>query len=176
VQERAGGIKKGALSIINSHNSPEVSMRAIKTILFPTDFSGSSAVAWKHALLHAKQHKARLVLVHVVHRMPQDYQFLIVGMTPHQIYESLKRRAEQKLERMAKEARKKRITCDVVIRDGQPFVQIIRCARERKADIIVMGSRGHTGLKQVLLGSVAERVVSEAPCSVLIVRQPARKS
>lgn len=150
-------------------------MKSIKTILFPTDFSASSAAAWNHALLHAKQHKAKLAIVHVVHRMPQDYQFLIVAMTPHQIYESLKARAESKMIQLAREAKRKRIKCEVLIRDGQPFVQILRCAREVRADIIVMGSRGRTGLAQVLLGSVAQKVVSDAPCSVLIVRHRERK-
>ncbi len=150
-------------------------MKSIKTILFPTDFSGSSAVAWKHALLHASKQKAKLVVVHVVHRMPQDYQFLVVAMTPAQIYGALKERAEQKLARLRSEARGKGIKCDAVIRDGQPFVQIIRCARDVKADIIVMGSHGRSGLAQVLIGSVTEKVIRKAPCSVLIVKHPAQK-
>ncbi len=150
-------------------------MKTIRTILFPTDFSDNSALAWKHALLHASKQKARIVLVHVVHRMPQDYQFLVVAMSPTQIYGGLKERAEQQMARLAKEADSKGITCEIVIRDGQPFVQIIRCAREVKADLIVMGSRGLTGLAQVLIGSVAEKVVRKAPCSVLVVKHPTQK-
>lgn len=150
-------------------------MKTIRTILFPTDFSDSSTVAWKHALLHAEKHRARLVVVHVVHRMPNDYQFLIVAMTPAQIYEALKERAEQKMARLTKEAKSKGVACEALIREGQPFVQIIRCAREVKADIIVMGSHGRTGLAQVLIGSVAEKVVRKAPCSVLVVRHPMQK-
>lgn len=145
-------------------------MKTIKTILFPTDFSDNSAVAWKHALLHAEKHKAKVVVVHVVHRMPQDYQFLIVAMTPAQIYGALRERAEQQMTQLAKEARRNGVRCDVLIRDGEPFVQVIRCAREVKADIVVMGSHARTGLAKMLLGSVAEKVVREAPCSVLVVK------
>ena len=70
-------------------------MKTIRTILFPTDFSDSSAFAWKHALLHASKHMARMVVVTVVRRMPHDYQFLVVAMAPTQIYGALKERAEQ---------------------------------------------------------------------------------
>ena len=150
-------------------------MKTIRTILFPTDFSDSSAFSWKHALLHAEKHTAKLVVVHVVHRMPKDYQFLIVAMTPAQIYEALKERAEQKMARLAKEAKSKGIACEGLIRDGQPFVQIIRCAREVKADMIVMGSHGRTGLAQTLLGSTAEKVVRKAPCPVLVIKHPMQK-
>ena len=74
--------------------------------------------------------------------------------------------------RLTKEAESKGVTCEVLVRDGQPFVQIIRCAREVKADLIVMGSHGRSGLAQMLIGSVAEKVVRKAPCSVLIVKHP----
>ena len=77
--------------------------------------------------------------------------------------------------RLAKEDKRDGVRCEVLIRDGQLFVQIIRCAREVKADIIVMGSHGRTGLAQVLLGSVAEKVVRKAPCSVLIIKHPTQK-
>ncbi len=150
-------------------------MKTIRTILFPTDFSQSSMYAWRHALLHAKNHKAKLILLHVVHRMPKDYQFLVVAMTPAQIYEAMKETAEEKMTRMVKAAARAGITCAMQIRDGAPFVQIIRCARKVKADMIVMGSHGRTGLAQVLLGSVAEKVVRKAPCSVLVVKHPAQK-
>jgi len=150
-------------------------MKTIRTILFPTDFSDASGYAWKYALLHAGKHKAKLVVVHVIHRMPSDYQFLIVAMTPAQIYDRLEDRAKRKLVRLKKEAERVGLRCDTIIRDGQPFVQIIRCAREVRSDMIIIGSHGRTGLAQVLIGSVAEKVVRKAPCSILIVRHPLQK-
>jgi len=107
--------------------------------------------------------------------MPKDYQFLIVAMTPAQIYEVLKERAEKQMARLTTEARSNGVICGMLIRDGQPFVQIIRCAREVKADMIVMGSHGRTRLAQVLIGSVAEKVVRKAPCSVLVVKRSAQR-
>ncbi len=61
---------------------------------------------------------------------------------------------------------------EVVMVHGQPWQEIIDIARKHKATLIVMGTHGRTGLQHLLLGSVAERVVRHAPCSVLTVREP----
>jgi nucleotide-binding universal stress UspA family protein len=64
------------------------------------------------------------------------------------------------------------IPCDYTMIHGVPFQAIIETARTAHADLIVMGTHGRTGLRHVLLGSVAERVVRLAPCPVLVVRAP----
>ena len=56
-----------------------------------------------------------------------------------------------------------------------PFVQIVRAAADLKADLIVLGTHGRSGLKHALFGSVAEKVVRKAPCPVLSVRHPDHK-
>jgi nucleotide-binding universal stress UspA family protein len=56
---------------------------------------------------------------------------------------------------------------------GKPHVEIVRYAREKDIDLIVMGSHGLSGLKHVLFGSTAERVVRESPCNVFVVKRPA---
>jgi nucleotide-binding universal stress UspA family protein len=60
------------------------------------------------------------------------------------------------------------------VREGDAAHQVIACAREREAGLIVVGTRGQTGLKRLVLGSVARNVVLHAPCSVLVVREGAR--
>jgi nucleotide-binding universal stress UspA family protein len=60
--------------------------------------------------------------------------------------------------------------CEVQVVTGDPADVIVHFAQERGADLIVMGSHGHTGLRHLLLGSVAEKVLRHAPCPVLIVR------
>jgi len=62
------------------------------------------------------------------------------------------------------------------IRRGRPYEEIVRLAREIDVDLIVLSTRGHSGLKHLLLGSTAERVVRYAPCPVLIARKRKRKS
>lgn len=150
-------------------------MKSIRTILFPTDFSDPCGHAWKHALLHAGKHKARVVIVHVIHRMPETHQFLMMAMAPAQTTDSLADWARRKIVRLKKEAERIGLRCDTMIREGNPFVQIIRCAREVRSDMIIMGSHGRTGLAQALIGSVAERVVRKAHCSVLVVKYPLQR-
>ncbi len=62
------------------------------------------------------------------------------------------------------------IEVEAVLTHGDPGSQIVKLARKREADLIIMGSRGITGLASVFLGSVGERVARNAPCSVLIIR------
>lgn len=59
-----------------------------------------------------------------------------------------------------------------LVLNGVPFVEIVRCARDREADLIVLGTHGRSGLAHLLIGSVAERVVRKAPCPVLTVKHP----
>jgi universal stress protein A len=68
------------------------------------------------------------------------------------------------------------IPMTTIVRAGQPFEQIATAAREVEADLIIIATRGLTGLKHTLLGSTAERVVRHAPCPVLTVRRCAEAS
>ena len=65
-----------------------------------------------------------------------------------------------------------RLKVEYLIRKGAPFLEIIRCAQEIEADLIVCGTHGRSGIKHALFGSVAEKVVRKAPCPVLSVRHP----
>lgn len=62
------------------------------------------------------------------------------------------------------------VSVETVAKEGDPAEAIIRVAEERKADIVVVGNKGMTGIKRFLLGSVPSRVAQHAPCSVFIVR------
>ena len=67
------------------------------------------------------------------------------------------------------------IEVEYITRKGVPFLEIVRCAAENDASMIVCGTHGRSGLKHALFGSVAERVVRKAPCPVLSVRHPEHK-
>ena len=62
--------------------------------------------------------------------------------------------------------------CEVVVATGNPVALIVHMARARAVDLIVMGTHGYTGLRHILWGSVAEKVIRLAPCPVLVVRHP----
>ena len=62
-----------------------------------------------------------------------------------------------------------------VVEDGDPRLALTDVARREHADLVVVGSHGRTGIPKLVLGSVASHVTTHAPCSVLVVREPARK-
>ena len=83
----------------------------------------------------------------------------------------LRTRAEQLVAGVTETLRAVGLTAEAAVRDGEPRSAIVDEAREWDADLIVLGSHGYTGLKRWLLGSVAQAVVSHAPCSVEVVRK-----
>jgi nucleotide-binding universal stress UspA family protein len=81
----------------------------------------------------------------------------------------LNRRLESYLERITAAG----LNGDMVLVHGSPYQEIVETAKARQVDLIIMGTHGRTGLRHVLLGSVAEKVVQLASCPVLVTRQPA---
>ena len=145
----------------------------LRRILVPTDFSKFSQVALTYGVALAEKFGSELVLLHVV----QDLALFIpeavaippaVGPTVEQFTAA----AHEALERLVRENGLEDRPVRREVREGTPFYEIVRLAREEAIDLIVMGTHGHTGLAHVLLGSVSERVVRKAPCPVLTVRHP----
>jgi len=138
---------------------------AIKRILTPVDLSPLSEKALNYATILAKALEAELIVLHI---LPMDELFRAQSAAEigSQIQDA-SRRIEALLTKEIREA----ITTDtVVIHGNTPAEEIIREAQERKIDMIVMGTHGRTGLKHLLMGSVAEAVVRTAPCPVTCVR------
>lgn len=84
--------------------------------------------------------------------------------------EQLAKRAEQLTASAARRLEAAGLAVDAVVRHGDPRAVIVDEAKEWSADLIVVGSHGYTGIRRLLLGSVAQSVVSHAPCSVEVVR------
>ncbi len=145
----------------------------LRRILVPTDFSRFSQVALTYASALAEKFGAELHLLHVV----QDLALFIpdaVAVAPPLAapVEQFAAAAREALERVVRDHQLERLKVRQDVREGTPFYEIIRYAKELKIDLIVMGTHGHTGLIHVLLGSVTEKVVRKAPCPVLTVRHP----
>lgn len=143
----------------------------VRRILFPTDFSELSKAAESSACELSDQFGAELHVLHVLHdlflSMPQTAAALLI---PPNALEDLVTSAEaevQKVPPAAWAASKKVIRA---VRIGSVPSTIVQYARENEIDLIVIGTHGRTGLSHVLMGSVAERVVQHADCSVLTVR------
>lgn len=144
---------------------------AISRILVPTDFSECSAAALERAIIFAKPFKACLILVHILE--PYSYN-MAEGLTFINYGERLISRTQALLDNLSKKIVKETLSVEVHLIMGLPFREIIRLAGQKKADLIVMGTHGRTGIGHLLTGSVAEKVVRLAPCPVVTVRaQPA---
>jgi nucleotide-binding universal stress UspA family protein len=144
-------------------------MIQIRRIVCPTDFSPTAARAIDYAAEMARSFGAELTLLHVIPEM--TYPLRSFGMAtsfPH-LREELHKRADEALqEAKAKVGSQTRVS--TMLRDGEAHVQILECAKTIGADLIVMGTHGHTGLKHALLGSTAEKVVRLSDCPTLTVR------
>lgn len=144
-------------------------MMKVQRVLHPTDFSKASGPAFTKAVRLAKQNHAELILVHVLPRvLPAGYA--VWQKTYGRIDAQERRFAQSRLSALLAKARRAKVRGKVLLLSGVTYDEIVRAARSERADLIVMGSHGWTGLKKLLMGSVAERVVGLSPCPVLIVR------
>lgn len=138
-----------------------------RTIVIATDFSDNAAAAVAHAGEIARQHGARIVLVHAVASLtPAAPEFIPV---PPAFYDELRQRAQAELEKEVASLRREGLLVDSVLVAEPAAAGVLKAATERSADLIVVGSRGTTRWQRLLLGSTAARLVREAPCPVVMV-------
>ena len=141
----------------------------MKKILHPSDFSAASRAAFKKAIELAKRDRAMLELLHVISPV-YPVGVRVPVSTYNQLAAAETRAARKRLVELVARARAAGAKVMVTILEGRPADRIVHTARVRRADLIVMGTHGRTGLSRFLLGSVASRVVSMSPCPVLTVR------
>lgn len=146
-------------------------MSGIRRIVHPTDFSKASAPAYKRAVEMAKGNRAELLLVHM---LTSAVPMMADGYVSPQVYEDLanatRAHGEKHLAALVRKAKQAGARVKGLLLEGVPHERIAQAARSRKADLIVMGTHGRTGLAKLFLGSVASRVLAVAPCPVLTVR------
>jgi nucleotide-binding universal stress UspA family protein len=146
---------------------------SIKTILVPLDFSRAAMQALDYATDLAKRFSAQVDLVHV--QMPDEASAVPgAGHRMRECAESVTFLRE-KVAGIQHEQPAQFWPENCHIRTGRAYQEICELARELHADLIVLTSHGHSGLKRVFLGSTAERVVRFASCPVLVVRQRKRR-
>ncbi len=143
-------------------------MFPLHTILHPTDFSPQAEHARRTAEALAHDYNARLVLVHVMQPPPvvaSEMGVVIPDLPdePTALWNKLNDMEPAGL-----------VCVERFLLKGEPVVEIVRMAQEERADLIVMGTHGRSGLPRLLMGSVAEWVLRQAPCPVLTVREPTR--
>jgi len=124
-----------------------------KRVLIAADDSPFSAAAWQEALS-------------ITQRMESHLTAIAVAASAGEVKD-----ANQLVQRMEAEARLRGVPLETAVPCGRPFEAILEVAQAKKVNLIVLGSHGRTGLRRLLLGSTAERVIGQAPCPVLVVKK-----
>ena len=146
-------------------------MSRIRRILHPSDFSRASAAAFVKAVDLAATNRAELFVVHVLAPViPMVGDGYVSPKVYQEIETSARAEAQKQLDSLVAKAKKAGVRARSFLVGGVPHEQITRAARSKRADLVVIGTHGRTGLAKFFLGSVAGRVVSIAPCPVLTVR------
>jgi nucleotide-binding universal stress UspA family protein len=147
-------------------------MSQFRRILHASDFSPASRPAFRRALDLARANRAGLTLVHVysTYLPVMGEGFVGGGQVYDKMIADIRTDAQRRLGRLVAQARKKGVRAKSLALEGIAHDRIVRAARSTRADLIVLGTHGRTGLGRLFLGSVAARVVTLAPCPVLTVR------
>ena len=135
-----------------------------KSLILAADGSPSSGVAAERAIAFAKTYGSSLTIVSVV-----DVTEEFFTEAP-ELVEKLIEKAKETVKAVAEKAASAGVKTETFVKEGETYRHIVDLASAKKADIIFMGSRGKTGIKKLLLGSVAEKVIGYAPCPVLVVK------
>ncbi len=146
-------------------------MIALQRILVPTDFSECSGAALKYACELGREFDSRLHWLHVM----QDLYIYPAGEAyiamPTEAFEELVQATRDRMVEMLSDSDRHRFQVQLATPRGNPFVEIVRYAKDNDIDLVVIGTHGRGPIPHMLMGSVAEKVVRKAPCPVLVVRE-----
>ena len=146
----------------------------IKNILCLVDFSECSRNAFNYATCIARYFRSKVFLQHTV---PYPHTFFLEGATPTAVDETLqvaRHGAERELHRLMDSAKVELPEISILLNEGDIRDRALQSIAERKIDLLVMGTHGHKGFTRLVLGSVAEQIVHEVTCPVLVVSHPRR--
>lgn len=164
-------VQRAKCPVLTVHPDDAGKHRGLSTVLVPTDFStdAEKAIHVAHGLLK-QLGTARLILLHAFN-LPVEYTAYGPIPTSVSYLEDAGLEAEQQLNKIAAELEAREgLKIETLAQEGYPPEVICDQAEKQKADLVVMGTHGRSGLAHLLLGSTAERVVQKAPCPVMTVR------
>lgn len=139
-----------------------------ETILLATDGSLYSEGAIREAVSFAKKCSSKLYALSVV-EVITDYE----AFSPQKIEDAMEVGIKSHLEAVKERARNEGVDCETVMAHGEPHQSIVDEAAKKNADMIIIGRRGTKGLKKLLMGEVAAKVIGHAPCKVIVVPRAA---
>lgn len=153
--------------------APSTPLPKLKRILVPIDFSEASLKALRYAVPFAEKFGATIYLLHVLEPsfLVGDVENLGLAIPQRELAESTR----EKLLSLAAQEIEELVPVGIEVRMGTAYDRIAALAKELDVDLIMIATHGYTGLKHILLGSTAERVVRHAPCPVMTVRERERE-
>ena len=146
---------------------------SINRILFATDYSAGCLQAFRHSLEWAQACQAELDIVHVMGVLPGKETNSSVA---NRYIAEQGKQSQAKIENLVSQAKGQISSVHSHLLEGMPAEQIIKFAVDSQADLLITGTDGSTGVNRLLMGSVAERVVCQAPCPVLTIRTREEKN
>jgi universal stress protein A len=142
----------------------------IKRMLCASDFSPASRPALRLAQELARTLKAKLILFHAYEgSVPISNSGYLPPSVLQQMLTATRDAAGRSLKRLARSPQGKRVRMSTLLGQGSAAAAIVRAAKKNRVDLVVMGTHGRTGVRRLLLGSVADRVIRTASCPVLVV-------
>lgn len=149
-------------------DKPSRANKKSPVIVVAVDFSGQSIKAFRKALEFAKDSGASLLVVHVMDSVYRSGWMDAAALG--RLKKEAQIRGRRALNAFAKREIRDGVRAETVLRTGVAPEQIVAVAERHGAEMIVIGSRGNSGLRRILLGSVAEQVMRRSKCPVLVVR------
>jgi nucleotide-binding universal stress UspA family protein len=141
----------------------------LEKLLLSADGSKYSEGAVKEAINLAKTCSSKLFAISVIEINP-EFEVLAPGLV-----EKTEKETRQYMESVKSKASKEGVDCEIIIHEGEePYKYIVDGASKNKVEMIIMGRRGRTGLKRLMMGSVTAKVIGHAPCKVLVVPKDAK--
>jgi len=153
----------------NSRQSTNSSRFTMRNILVPVDFSDCSRHGLDYAIGMANQFSAKIILLHATYL---GYIYSSDGTAIYDVrglQKSARQNAEQEMRKLVRSVKFGSAKSETAFTEGSPLLDICAFAKDHDVDLIITSTHGLTGLKHVLIGSIAEQVVRHAPCSVLVV-------
>jgi nucleotide-binding universal stress UspA family protein len=151
--------------------TPPVAAVGLKPIVFATDFSPASKAALAKAVEMARKEGAEIIVAHVYEPPAElSHSGIADGLITAGLEETIRHDVEKKLDSVLTEIRKEGVKARGEILAGHAAKGLAKIAEETGAALIIVGTPGRTGLRKIVLGSVASQVIATAPCPVLTVR------
>ena len=144
-------------------------VKSIKNILVPIDFSDTSKLLAEYAALFSLNFGAKIHVIHVVEDFSKYARLSIPHISIEKVTEEIYGAAKKSLEKFCSENFKKNVKFESILSKGEAHEEILKAAKKRNIDIIIIGTHGSSGLDKIFFGSTADRVLRGSKCPVMTV-------